>query len=136
MLHFIPLRTRLTKSLFKKLDESTATGNYQISASILKRLSEVLATPFTIVCRRLLYEGCWPKVWKVHLIVPIYKKLSAFNVNNYRGVHLTSVLSQIAERWIGAQLQAFLQKNVYGDNQWAFRKGVVCKDLVAMLVMY
>ena len=111
MFNFIPLRTRSTRKFFKKLNDATATGNDQISASILKRLVDELATPFTLVCRRLLLEGCWPDVWKVHLIVPIYKKLSAFNVNNYRGVHLTSVLSKVAERVIGIQLVAFLQHN-------------------------
>ena len=135
MLSFIPLRTRSTRKFFKKLNDATATGNDQISASILKRLVDELATPFTLVCRRLLLEGCWPDVWKVHLIVPIYKKLSAFNVNNYRGVHLTSVLSKVAERVIGVQLVALLQHNVCGENQWAFRTGVGCKDLVTMLLM-
>ena len=74
MFDFIPLRTRLTKSLFKKLDEKTATGNDKLSAVILKKLGVVFAMPFTRICRRLLYEGCWPMIWKLHLIVPIYKK--------------------------------------------------------------
>ena len=91
--------------------------------------------PFTRICRRLLYEGCWPKTWKLHLIVPIYKKGSAFKAGNYRGVHLTSVLSKVAERLIGSRLVPFLQRNAYGDNQWAFSKGIGCKDLVTMLVM-
>ena len=101
---FIPLRTRCTARLFRKLDESKATGEDKISAAILKRLSDCLAVPFTQVCRRLLYEGCWPRVWKTHLIVPIYKKGSAFNPGNYRGVHLTSILSKLAERIIGHRL--------------------------------
>jgi len=132
---FIPLRTRQTKSLFKKLDESTATGNDKISAGILKRLSDVLAMPFTRICRRLLYEGCWPLIWKLHLIVPIYKKGSAFLAGNYRGVHLTNVLSKVAERVIGSTLVPFLANNAFGDNQLAFRKRLGCKDLVTMLVM-
>ena len=135
MLSFIPLRTRLTKSLFRKLDEATATGNDKISSAILKRLGNVLAAPFTRICRRLLYEGCWPQVWKSHLIVPIFKKGSAFKAGNYRGVHLTSVLSKVAERLIGSRLIPFLQQNAYGDNHWAFSKGIGCKDLVTMLVM-
>ena len=132
---FIPLRTRLTKRLFKKLDEKTATGSDKISACILKRLGDVIAAPFTRICRRLLYEGCWPLIWKLHLIVPIYKKGSAFNAGNYRGVHLTSILSKIAERVIGSRLVPFLQNNAFGDDQWAFRTGLGCKDLVTMLVM-
>ena len=59
---FVPFRSRDTKRLFKKLAEKKATGHDHISAAILKALNEQLAVPFTIVCRRLFYEACWPKV--------------------------------------------------------------------------
>ena len=29
----------------------------------------------------------------------------------------------------------FLQQNIFGENEWAFRPGLDCKDLVTMLVM-
>ena len=135
MLDFFPLRTRMTKRLFRKLDESTATGGDKISAGILKRLGHVLAFPFTRVCRRLLYEGCWPKIWKHHLIVPIFKKGSAFVPGNYRGVNLTSVLSKVAERLIGSHLVPFLQRSSFGDDQWTFRTCVGFKKLCTMLIM-
>ena len=132
---FIAVRTRVTKRLFEKLDESKATGDDKISAAILKRLASCLAAPFTQVCRRLLYEGCWPSAWKLHLIAPIFKKGSAYNAGNYRGVHLTSILSKIAEKVIGNRLVPFLQANAFGNNQWAFSHGLGAKDLVTMLVM-
>ena len=111
---FVPFRSRATKRLFKKLDETKATGHDHISALILKTLSEELAVPFTIICRRLFYEACWPKVWKLHLIVPIFKRGSAFKAGNYRGVHLTTILSKLAEKVIGARLVLFLQVNAFG----------------------
>ena len=95
---FIAVRTRVTKRLFEKMNESKATGDDKISAAILKRLASCLAAPFTQVCRRLLYEGCWPSAWKLHLIAPIFKKGSAYNAGNYRGVHLKRILSKIAEK--------------------------------------
>ena len=108
---FVAFRTRYTKQLFRALDPSKATGSDKISAVILKRLSDSLAMPFTRVCRRLYYEGCWPDVWKMHLLVPIYKRGSAFNPSNYRGVHLTSILSKLAEKVIGARLILSLKLN-------------------------
>ena len=75
------------------------------------------------------------KAWKLHVILLIFKKGSAFEVNNYRGVHLTCVLFKVAERVIGARLVSFLQKRSFGVNQWAFTKGLGSKDLVTMLVM-
>ena len=121
MLEFVALRTRYTWKLFKALNISKATGNDRISAFILKRLGHLLAMPFTRVCRRLLAEACWPEVWKMHLVVPIYKKGSAFLAGNYRGVHLTTILSKLAEKVIGAQLIPFLAKNAFGSNQLEFR---------------
>ena len=117
---FVAFRTRYTRNLFKKLDESKATGNDRISAAILKRLGDQLAMPFTRVCRRLYYEGCWPSIWKMHLIVPIFKKDSVFKADNYREVHLTSILSKLAEKVIGVRLVPFLQAKAFGENQWGF----------------
>jgi len=132
---FIAFRSRTTKKLLKALIESTATGNDRVSAAILKRLCDVIAVPFTRVCRRLFWEACWPLKWKFHLIVPIFKKGAAFQPGNYRGVHLTTILSKIAERLIGGQLVPYLQKYTYGENQWAFSTGLSSRDLVTMLVM-
>ena len=132
---FIAFRCRKTKKLLEKLDESTATGHDKISAQILKRLASCLAVLFTKVVRRLFHDGCWPKVWKYHLIVPIFKKGSAFQPGNYRGVHLTAILSKVAERLVGFHLVPFLQRNAFGTNQWAFSKGLSARDLITMLML-
>jgi len=123
---FIAFRSRFIKRLFKRLDESKATDHDRISAAILKRLADQLAMPFTRICRRMFYEGCWPKTWKLHLIVPIYKKGSAYKAGNYRGVHLTSILSKCAEKVVCFRLVSFLQLNAFGQNQCGFSTGLQC----------
>ena len=132
--HFVAFRSRSCGRLFKQLDPSKATGHDQISAAILKRLHKCLAVPFTRVCRRLFHEGCWPTAWRYHMVVPIFKRGSAFQPGNYRGVHLTSVLSKVAERMVGMHLTPFLQRRAFGDNQWAFSTGLSARDLVTMLI--
>ena len=54
---------------------------------------------------------------------------------NYRGVHLTTVLSKVAEKLIGMHFVPFLQRTAFGPNQWAFTPRLSCRDLVAMLMM-
>ena len=132
---FVTFRSRTCRRLFKNLDESKATGHDKISASILKRLCDVLAIPFTLIVRRLFHEGCWPAVWKYHLIVPIFKRGVAFKPGNYRGVHLTTILSKIAEKMVGQYLTPLLQSRAFGANQWAFTSGLSARDLVTMLMM-
>ena len=88
MNEFVALRSRYTAKLFKELDESKATGPDCIPATILKRIGWAIAVPFTKLCRRLLREACWPKVWCLHHVCPLYKRDSAFAAGNYRGCYI------------------------------------------------
>jgi len=133
---FVALRSRKMQKMLESLDISKATGPDRIPASILRRLAKPLAIPFARVCRRLYAEACWPEVWKLHHICPLYKRGSAFLAGNYRGVHLTNILAKTAERFIGAPLMAFLHNGLkFGRNQWAFTPGLSARDLVTALVM-
>ena len=54
---------------------------------------------------------------------------------NYRGIHITSILSKIAERVIGVPLlKSFEHLNCFGDHQWAYRNQRSSKDLIAVLM--
>ena len=132
---FIVLRSRYTRKLLETLKEDKATGPDRIPASILKRIAHSIAVPFTMLCRRLLTDAHWPKMWKIHSICPLYKRGSAFIPGNYRGIHLTAILSKLAERIIGRQLMRYLQIERFGVNQWAFTPGLGARDLVTALVM-
>ena len=68
-------------------------------------------------------------------MVPIFKRGAAFKPGKYRGVHLTTVLSKVAEKMIALQLTPFLQRQAFGSNQWAFSTGLSARDLVSMLIM-
>ena len=72
---FVAFRSRTTKRLLKQLNERKATGHDMISAAIFKKMHACIAVPFTRVVRRLFYEGCWPKVWQYHIIVPFFEKV-------------------------------------------------------------
>ena len=54
---------------------------------------------------------------------------------NYRDVHLTTILSKIAEKMISINLMPFLQHRASGENQWAFTPKLSARDLVTTLVL-
>ena len=112
----IILRTRSTESILRKLDVKKATGPDNIGALILRTLARELAIPLTILFRRMLQEGKWPSRWKLHFLVPIFKRGSTYLASNYRGVHLTTIMSKIAERVIGAPLVKYLSTHSFGEN--------------------
>ena len=114
---FVTMRTRRTEKLLRDLDEKKATGPDRIPAAILKKIASSIALPFTMLCRRMYQEGCWPKIWKHHLICPLFKRGSAFMAGNYRGIHLTSILSKVAEKVIGKNLLDFLYSESFGMHQ-------------------
>ena len=126
------LRTRVTRRLLDKLRNDQATGPDDIGAIMLKKLAGVIALPLTLICRRIFSDGAWPTKWKLHHIIPIYKKGSVYLPSQYRGIHLTCILSKTVERMIGQTLIPFLERLGFGDAQWAFRKKSSARDLVTI----
>ena len=50
-------------------------------------------------------------------------------------MHLIAILSKVAERLIGLHLVPYLARTAFGNNQWAFTKGLSCRDLVTMFML-
>ena len=92
----------------------------------------MLSLPLAILIRRIFNESKWPSQWRLHHIIPLFKRGSAFLPGQYRGIHLTSVLSKVVERVIGNPLTAFLEARGYGEAQWAFRKKSSARDLITI----
>ena len=132
--NFFAVRVRNVERELAKLKVATATGPDQIPSRILKTLAAEIALPLTLLIRRILKEGYWPNLWRIHHIIPIYKKLSVYDPRNYRGVHLTPVMSKVVERVIGNPLIAFLDQHGFGNSQWAYRKRSSARDLVLLCV--
>ena len=134
MRDFVVMRARHTENIIKKLDPSKATGHDGIGALILRNIAKEVSLPLTLLLRRMISESTWPTVWKTHLLIPLYKKGSAFDAKNYRGIHLTTMLSKVSERMLGHHLVQHLQQYGFGSSQWAFRKHSSSRDLVLVRV--
>jgi hypothetical protein len=59
---------------------------------------------------------------------------SVYKPGQYRGVHLTSIMSKAVERVSSQPLTRFLQQQGYGNAQWAFRRMSSARDLVIVYV--
>ena len=126
------IRSRAVKKELRNLRTNQATGPDRLAAILLRALAAALALPVAILCRRMFHEHVWPTRWRTHFLFPLFKKGSVFDPNNYRGLHLTSILSKVAERVIGNPLIMFLQEKGFGTCQWAFRKRASARDLVTL----
>ena len=64
----------LEKRHLQELKEDKATGPDLLSAKLLKKCAGELAVPVAKLTRSILSTGKWPIEWRVHWIVPLYKK--------------------------------------------------------------
>ena len=127
------MQSRATKREMSKLRLDQATGPDHLGAVLLRTLAAELAVPVALIARRVFMEG-WPALWRVHWLVPLFKKGSVYSPGQYRGVHLSCILSKVIERVVGNPLITFLQAKGFGDAQWAFRKQASARDLVTASV--
>ena len=117
-----------------ELNLDKTSGPDGLPVKIFRECRAVLAVAIAMLVRFVLRHKFWPSDWRRHHIHPLFKKGSVSMPGNYRGVHLTNVLSKIVERAIATFLTPFFDKFGYGIDQWAFRRGRSCRDLVALLI--
>ena len=133
MLTWSPIRHSKVRAILKGLKD-IATGPDHISAMILRTCFHELSHPITRLCRVLYDRSLWPNCWKLHWLISLHKRGSQSDGNNYRAVHLTTVLSKIVEHAIGDPVMNFLEKsNVWGSAQFAYRKDHSCQDALAFI---
>ena len=129
---FLPIRVRNAVAVLKELKEDKATGPDKLAAKVLRRCADTLGKPVALLTRLYLNTGVWPRLWRLHWVFPFYKKKSASDPDNYRGIHLSAQLSKVVERLLGRFFLPFLENSgAYGPNQWAYRKQRGCKDALA-----
>ena len=105
-----------------QLDPSSATGPDELPTRILRECATSLALPLLLLACQILRTGCWPALWLMHWIVPLYNKNAVFKPGNYRGIHLTAQLSKVMERLLGQLWLPDLAKqpSLCGPNQFAY----------------
>ena len=136
MCQFTMIRERWVRRELLDLDIKKATGPDRLPSVILRKCARVIARYLAILIRKLLMHACWPEAWKLHWLVPLHKKKSTFDTANYRGVHLTPVISKVCERVIGRILQPFFTaSDAFGRSQWAFQKQIGVADLIAEFIL-
>ena len=127
-----PVRTRKVRNVLQQLDTTSATGPDLISSLVLQSCAEELAFPIATIARIIIREGVWPDAWRLHWLIPLFKRKARSDPANYRGIHLTSQLSKVVERILGSLIFPSLEDaGAYGENQFAYRKGKGYRDVLA-----
>ena len=92
------------KELLSNINPNKACGPDGIHGRILKNCSDHLAHPLSLLFKISYNTGSLPNDWKLANVVPIHKKGSKENIENYRPISLTSLVMKIFERILKDEL--------------------------------
>ena len=95
------IRVKETEDILKNLKNNKAPGLDEITNEILKKGGNDIAESLTAMFNKILNKNKWPGEWKKVKIKSIYKnKGSKEDLNNQRGIFLTSIVQKVFERII------------------------------------
>ena len=130
----VMFRPRDVRRYLKKLDTSKAVGPDKISPRVLREAADELALPLTKLFRYCFAKGHFPSQWKNATVVPVHKKKSRSDTNNYRPISLLSAISKVMEAMINKTLMSYLLKNkLVSALQFGFRPNHSAPDVLQIL---
>ena len=122
-LYFNPTTSLEIKRIVADLKSRNSCGINRIPSKVLKSAPENILLALVHIFNLSLSSGEFIDAFKVAKVIPMFKKGSTYDVNNYRPISLLSVLSKILEKIVYERLVSFLiRQNFFHKNQIGFRK--------------
>ena len=98
-------------SILSSISGSKATGLDEIPARLITDGSSVIAKHLIHIVNLFITTGNIPDGLKVARVVPLYKKKSETNVENYRPMSVLSIISKVFEKVVFNQLNRLLTEH-------------------------
>ena len=117
-----PATSEEVESYIKILQNSKSIGPSSLPTKLFKKFSKALSQPLCKLINLSFSTGVFPEILKTAQVIPVYKKESKSDFNNYRPISLLSNISKIFEKMMHIRLYNFLDasKELY-HNQFGFR---------------
>lgn len=110
---------------------------YDMNIILIKSLKNLLIIPLTKLINNSIIKGIYPSCFKQNKVIPIFKKGSKLDVNNYRPITLIPVLSKIYEYLLKSQLYEYFEyNNLFTSSQYGFRLNKSTTSAITELLEY
>ena len=113
------------RKILLKLNANKAQGPDGIHGKILKICAINISYPLSLLFKLSYRSSSLPDEWKLAHVVPVHKKGSKANVENYRPISLTSLVMKAFERIIRDELM-FRCSDLLDQRQHGFLPGKSC----------
>ena len=106
----------------KGLQSGKSTYLDEISNEALKTGFEELRRPLVHLFNIIYNNGVYPDIWCDGFIIPIHKKNDVLNVNNYRGIIISSCIGKLFLRVVAKRIDEFMSASgKWCVNQCGFK---------------
>lgn len=128
------ISTSEIRKAINKLKARKAPGPDIIPSDIYKILSDDIIPCLELLFNCVLDVGCYPKSWNTSYVIPIHKKGSKQDPDNYRCLSVGSAMGKLFNSIINDRLITYLDtNNLLSKTQSGFRNGCRTSDNIFVL---
>ena len=129
-----PLTNAEVMKAFLKLKRNKSPGLDLLPPELFIDSSDLLCEPICKLLNCIFQSNTYPLSWTKGTIVPVPKKGDSSDVNNFRGITLTSIFSKLYSHVLDSRLRSWAEdNNILNDNQFGFRENKNTVDCLFIL---
>ena len=131
----LPISVEEVRNAIKHLKRNKSSGSDCMLNEYFLECSDILSAHLCDVFNGIFVSGFFPDKWTEGVIIPLHKKGSVNDVNNYRGITLVSCFSKLFTTILNKRIETFCNENtIISDAQFGFRKGYSTVDAIFILM--
>ena len=130
-----PCTQNEVETLIQNLPHKKSSGHDNISNILLKKISQNIKCPLSIIFNKSMLQGKFPEAMKLADISPLYKSKDQNECTNYRPISLLLTISKLLEKIMYKRTYNFLEQTgqLY-NSQYGFRTGHSCENAISELL--
>ena len=116
--------------IITSLKNKNSSGPDLLSNRMIKTEKYAFAKLLKPLINESIAKGIFPESLKSAIVIPIFKKGSCQNMNNYRPISLLPVMSKVFEKVLNHQLTNVIENGFIDENQFGFRRAHSTEDAI------
>ena len=130
----VPITTNEIFESVKDLKMGKSTYFDNIGNEVIKHGYDSLERPLNFLYNKVFDKCSFPLAWGEGIVVPLHKKEDKMDVNNYRGIIISSCVGKLFLRVINKRISKFMQDHgKWSKNQCGFKKDHRTEDNLFLL---
>ena len=109
--NLLPVHPDFIEQIIDSLRNSKSCGTDNIDTQTIKMIKHEIVPAVTHIVNLSIQTSTFPTAWKKSKVVPLFKKDSILEPQNYRPVGLVPILSKILERVVFVQIVEYMETN-------------------------